>query len=239
MGQKTKTKKDIYRIYANGVRALKHTINHRVQLQKSIVFQCFKPDRNEKNHFKDYSKPPQATLHSNKRSLRPVASYSRVKHGPHAPARAKNIQRLGEAVVVNDPGVDGEYSHQQDDVTARKHHVEHLPRKRVDISELESSEMVAMDSHLVIALLGHQSALPEHQVERGAGHECPVAHVAKHNRKQKGEGDDGVWSWRQGRGGGRGGGRQASHERRGGVTTHRVTRVMDDEDFLLLQKSRC
>lgn len=80
-----------------------------------------------------------------------------------------------------------------------------------------------MDPYLVVTLLGHQSALPEHQVERGAGHEDPVAHVPKHDRKQEGEGDDGVWSWRQGGGvvvvwG------EASHERRGGVTTHRATK---------------
>lgn len=80
-----------------------------------------------------------------------------------------------------------------------------------------------MDPYLVVALLGHQSALPEHQVERGAGHEYPVAHVPKHDRKQKGEGDDGVWSWRQG-GVVVGGWGEASHERRGGVTTHRATK---------------
>lgn len=55
-----------------------------------------------------------------------------------------------------------------------------------------------MDSYLIVILLGHQSALSQYKIEGGAGHECPVAHVTKHDRKQKGEGDDGVWSWRQG-----------------------------------------
>lgn len=92
--QKMKTilfsKKDIYRIYANGVRALKHSINRWVQLQKSIVFQCFKPDHNEKTILRVIPKH-RRTLHSHKRRLRPVASYLRVKHGPYAPARAKNV----------------------------------------------------------------------------------------------------------------------------------------------------
>lgn len=126
--QKIKTKKGVYRVYANGVGALKHPINCRVQLQKPIVFQCFKPAHDEKSTLRVVPKHHRL-LHSKRRRLRPVASYSRVKHGPHAPARAENIQRLGEAVVVDDPGVDGEDPHQQDDVAARKHHVEHLSQK--------------------------------------------------------------------------------------------------------------
>lgn len=128
--QNIKTKKGVYRVYANGVRALKHPINCRVQLQKPIVLQCFKPAHDEKTTVRVVPKHHRpAQQHSKRRLLRPVASYLRVKHGPHAPARAENIQRLGEAVVVDDPGVDGEDPHQQDDVAARKHHVEHLPQK--------------------------------------------------------------------------------------------------------------
>lgn len=73
--------------------------------------------------------PVQASGEDNQRYSRPVAAHSRVEHGPDTPAGAKHIQRLGEAVVVNDPGVDGEDSHEQDDVAAGKHHAEHLPQK--------------------------------------------------------------------------------------------------------------
>lgn len=128
--QKIKTKKGVYRVYANGVRALEHPINCRVQLQKPIVFQCFKPDQGEKSTSRVVPKQHRPTQqHSKRRRSRPVASDLRVKHGPDAPAGAENIQGLGEAVVVDDPGVDGEDPHQQDDVAARKHHVEHLPQK--------------------------------------------------------------------------------------------------------------
>lgn len=60
--------------------------------------------------------------------LRPVASCSSVEHGPDTPARAEQVEGLGEAVVVNDPSVDWEDSHQQDDVASCKHHAEHLPQ---------------------------------------------------------------------------------------------------------------
>lgn len=40
------------------------------------------------------------------------------KHGLDAPARAEYVERLGEAVVVNQPGVDGEQPHHQDDVAS-------------------------------------------------------------------------------------------------------------------------
>lgn len=59
--------------------------------------------------------------------LRPVGSFG-AKHGSDAPSRAKHVEWLGEAVVVNDTGVDGEDPHQQDDVATSKHHVEHLQR---------------------------------------------------------------------------------------------------------------
>lgn len=58
--------------------------------------------------------------------LRPIASYMTVKHGPDTPTRAKSVEWLWETVVVNDPSVDWEDSHEQDDVTAWKHHAEHL-----------------------------------------------------------------------------------------------------------------
>lgn len=62
------------------------------------------------------------------RHVRPVASHPRVEHGPDAPAGAEDVERLGEAVVVDDPRVHGEEAHEQDDVAAAKQHVEHLPQ---------------------------------------------------------------------------------------------------------------
>lgn len=81
----------------------------------------------------------------------------------------------------------------------------------------DADEMVWMDSYLIVILLGHQSALSQYKIEGGAGHERPVAHVTKHDRKQKGEGDDGVWRWRQRGWGGRQAGR---HHMRGGLCHH-------------------
>ncbi len=40
------------------------------------------------------------------------------EHSLDAPARAKYIERFGETVVVNQPGVDGEKPHHEDDVTS-------------------------------------------------------------------------------------------------------------------------
>lgn len=48
--------------------------------------------------------------------------------------------------------------------------------------------------HLVVALLGEEATLSDDQVQGCAGHQQAVAHVAKHHRKQEGEGDDGVGS---------------------------------------------
>ena len=58
--------------------------------------------------------------------------------------------------------------------------------------------MDVIGSYLVVILLGNQPALSQHKVEGSRGHEHPVAQVTKHNGKQEGEGDDGVWRWRQG-----------------------------------------
>lgn len=124
------TKTGVYRVDANGVGALEHPLNRRVQLQKPIVLQRFKPAHDEKKHLKARFQSSRGRRQRSRRSfLRPVASDARVEHGPHAPAGAEDVQRLGEAVVVDDAGVDGEDPHQQDDVAAREHHVEHLPQK--------------------------------------------------------------------------------------------------------------
>ena len=42
------------------------------------------------------------------------------------PGRAKDVEGFGEDVVVDEPGVDGEDSHEEDDVATSKDHTEHL-----------------------------------------------------------------------------------------------------------------
>ncbi len=61
--------------------------------------------------------------------LRPVAS-SLSKHGSDTPARAKDIERFGETVVVDNPSIHWKYSHEENNVTARKYHAKHLERER-------------------------------------------------------------------------------------------------------------
>ena len=42
------------------------------------------------------------------------------------PRRAEDVHRLGEDVVVEDAGMDGEGPHQEDDVATTKEHVPNL-----------------------------------------------------------------------------------------------------------------
>lgn len=53
------------------------------------------------------------------------------EHGLNAPAWAKDVERLGEAVIVDESGVSGEEAHHQDDVAALKECGEEL-RKMLD-----------------------------------------------------------------------------------------------------------
>lgn len=41
-----------------------------------------------------------------------------IEHGFHTPSRTKNVYGLWEAVIVDQPSVDGEQAHHEDDVTA-------------------------------------------------------------------------------------------------------------------------
>lgn len=56
-------------------------------------------------------------------NLRPVCFR---EHGPNTPAWAEHVERFGEAVVVDEPRVNGEGPHQEDHVAAAEHRVEHL-----------------------------------------------------------------------------------------------------------------
>ena len=63
----------------------------------------------------------------------------------NVPGRSKDVERLWEAVVVNQAGVDGEETHQKDDVTTAEECSEDL---RVD----KKTE----DQHQDVKLLQHQ-----------------------------------------------------------------------------------
>lgn len=49
-----------------------------------------------------------------------------LEHGLDAPARAEDVERLREAVVVNESGIHREHTHHQDDISPVKKHVPHL-----------------------------------------------------------------------------------------------------------------
>lgn len=55
--------------------------------------------------------------------LRPVAF---CEHGTDTPGRAKHIERLREAIVIDQAGVNRKSAHQEDDVPATENHVEQL-----------------------------------------------------------------------------------------------------------------
>lgn len=55
-------------------------------------------------------------------NLRPI----RYEHWPYAPGRSKDIERLGKAIIVDEASVDGEHTHQQNNVPSAEHHAKHL-----------------------------------------------------------------------------------------------------------------
>lgn len=61
------------------------------------------------------------------------------EHGFHAPAGAKYIERLGETVIVNQPGVDRKNPHHQDDVTTVE---ERRPYLRSAVTQLSAKTNV-------------------------------------------------------------------------------------------------
>lgn len=51
------------------------------------------------------------------------------EHGLNAPSGPKYIYRLGETVIVNESGVDGEEPHHEDDVSPMEEHHPYLGSK--------------------------------------------------------------------------------------------------------------
>lgn len=56
-------------------------------------------------------------------------------HGRHVPPGAKEVHRLGEAIVVDEAGVHGEQPHQQQDIAA----VEEHPQDLVEVTVMTDS----------------------------------------------------------------------------------------------------
>lgn len=64
--------------------------------------------------------------------------YVLLEHGANVPRRAEGTEASAEALVVNGPRVDGEQSHEQDQVPSSKHHPPDL-KHTVSISSASSS----------------------------------------------------------------------------------------------------
>lgn len=56
------------------------------------------------------------------------------KHSLYTPPRAKYVERLGETVIVNQPGVDREKPHHEDDVTSVEEHRPYLRSAETQLS---------------------------------------------------------------------------------------------------------
>lgn len=52
------------------------------------------------------------------------------KHGDDMPRRAKDVERFGEAVIVDEASIYGEYAHEQDQVTPAEEGVPDLQGER-------------------------------------------------------------------------------------------------------------
>lgn len=123
------------------------------------------------------------------------------EHSLDAPARTKDVERLGETIVVNQSGVNGKEPHHQDDVTpVEKGHPylrdpqrhSHQPKviyfyQRYG-SEGGTHPCLVTGSFLLLLFLR------QHHPQGKESHDHPVAKVAEHHREQEGERDDGVWS---------------------------------------------
>lgn len=53
-----------------------------------------------------------------------------MKHGPNTPGRAEDVEGLGEAVVVNQPSVYREHSHEQYNIASPDHDICNLRGER-------------------------------------------------------------------------------------------------------------
>ena len=87
-----------------------------------------------------------------------------------APRRAEDVDRLGEDIVVDEAGVDGEQAHQQDDVAT---------------AEEDGGD-------LIVNFLGSEWFLLPNHPGGHQGHDDAVAEVAEHDSEQERERDDGV-----------------------------------------------
>lgn len=120
------------------------------------------------------------------------------EHRFHAPARAEYVERLGEAVVVNQPGVDGKQPHHQDDVASAEERRPYLRQPAVSSIGLTiTSPAGSRRSYLVTGPFLLLLLFSQHHPQGEEAHDNPVAKVAEHHGKQEGEGDDGIGGCRQ------------------------------------------
>lgn len=56
--------------------------------------------------------------------------------------------------------------------------------------------------NLIVSLLGGKGLFSPYHPAAEEGHDYAVTHITKHNGKEEGEGDDGVWRCREKRRGG-------------------------------------
>lgn len=72
----------------------------------------------------------------------------------------------------------------------------------MDVGEITPPRPVqgSLEQYLILVLLGEDPALPQHHPHRKQCHQNAVPKIPEHHSKQKGEGDDGVWSYKGARG---------------------------------------
>lgn len=128
------------------------------------------------------------------------------EHGLNAPPGAKYVKRLGEAVIVNQPGVDRKKPHHQDDVSTVEERHPYLRSTETRPLARTSSHAVKDERNnykgpthpdLVVGPLPLLGFFREHHPQGEETHYRPVAEVAKHHSEQEGERDDGVGGCRR------------------------------------------
>lgn len=138
------------------------------------------------------------------------------------PGRTKEVEWFGEAVIVDEASVHGEYAHEQDEVAPTEKGVPDLQgEKAAPVTKAQPSPHSlweagcplyqmgwwpfpyadrvhqSPDTHLISAFLGQKALLINDHPECKAQHDSTMATVPKHHRKQEGEGNDSVGSCRR------------------------------------------
>lgn len=135
------------------------------------------------------------------------------------PRRVEDVEASAEALVVNGPRVDGEQSHEQDQIPSSKHHLPdlkhtdgfhftaapttsvlltgrfsecQLPFGFCAVKHLHFQASDYPSSYLVIIVLQFGVPFLKDHPEGAQRHQQTMTHIPKHHRKQEGECNDGV-----------------------------------------------